>query len=201
MFLVNVQEFVYPADFFAPPFAAHRKLPSVTHGKSEFLKICGRPRCLNRFTSRTRLPAWWTDVGSSGASGGFGQFFWPTPECSRKTQRRKYFGFHSTVPTHPTPSYISYRFLGRRVVNFGDEYRGSTQLWRVGSATILRPSERPPLGLFSPRHARPMPSGSLSSPASLRHFQNFRFAGFRPVSPSHPSAASPAGRSVSSSGE
>ena len=51
--------------------------------------------------------------------------------------QRKNFGFYSSVPTHPSPGYISYTLLGRRVVNFGDEYRREN-VTRVFSTAVVR---------------------------------------------------------------
>jgi hypothetical protein len=58
---------------------------------------------------------------ASVASGVFGSFFLPSPECPRKARRRKQFEFHSSVPTHSTPNQISHGSLGRRV----EERRGT----------------------------------------------------------------------------
>jgi hypothetical protein len=64
-------------------------------------------------------------------------FFAPPSRCPRRGKREKYFGFHSSVPTYPSPGHISYGPLERRVVNFGAGYRREN-VTSVFSTAVVR---------------------------------------------------------------
>jgi len=50
-------------------------------------------------------------------------FFAPPSRCPHRAKREKQFGFHSSVPTHPTPGHTSPGSSGRRARRPGDGSR------------------------------------------------------------------------------
>jgi hypothetical protein len=142
--------------------ASHLELASVRFREicePEIVKTCDRPHCLGRSpavpTRRNRCPIW-ADVECVGCFRFI--FFAPPRNAPAKYGEEEQFGFHSSQPTHPTPSYISCCLLGDEsrkdgkrnasVLNSGHS-RGFTQTAGMcPNRTLDYPGEEPNFDWF-----------------------------------------------------
>jgi hypothetical protein len=129
-------------------------------------------------------------------------FFAPPSRCPRRAKREKYLGFHSSVPTHPTPGYISHESRGRRARSPGDGSRRGHPGCFPGGPELSRSATSGPqvgplsgnfgVGMATPMQPRTTPLRAALEPGRPATLSEFQIHGFSVRPQSHLGATSPA---------